>query len=168
MDKQKIIDAYNSRQRAVRNVKRVKADVNLVFQKKLTLMEDLRESEDFKEHERLENELEMVKTEINSLNDDLKKAEEALQEAESRYSQTRKDFRKEYTKWTDKRWQKLKDYAKQADDLNDELTEVADIAFKYAGLPAIKATGSFRRVLAGKGDVRFTPEKRLQQMKKAV
>ena len=168
MKTQPIIDAYNSKQRAERHIKRVKKEVDSVFKKKRKLIEDLRESDDFQEHERLENELEKVKDEVHSLNDDLKKAEKALKDSENRYSEAQNEFRKEYTKWADKRWQKLKAIAKQADDLNDELTEVAEVAHRYANLPAIKAPGNFRRQLTGRIDVRFTPEKRLQKLKKAV
>lgn len=168
MNTQNIIDAYNSKQRAERHVKRVKKEIDSVFKKKRKLMEDLRESDNFREHERLENELEKVKAEVHSFNDDLNKAEKAVKDAENRYSEARTEFRKVYTKWADKRWQKLKTIAKQADDLNDELTEVAEVAHRYANLPAIKAPGNFRRQLTGRIDVRFTPEKRLQSLKKAV
>ena len=136
---EKIASAFSEKESLSANIGMIQSQINKLFADRKNLKETQAVAEDFHESERIIEKVARIDDEIRNLNKQYNTHVNDLEASEAKFQTIRKDYLKALYKDVSKRWDELKEIAKKADAINDELSQMGEFAHRYTGVYMVRA-----------------------------
>ena len=143
-----IEQAFRNKKRIENEISMLQSKLNKLFSDRKELKFQITQTDDFHSGEELTEKLLNIEQELRETNSLYNDQVNELEQAEAKFSAIKADFLSKHYNEVQKRWDKLQELAKQADQVNAELTEMGEYAYRYAGMYTVSAD-PFHRNLAG-------------------
>lgn len=153
-----IEQAFRNKKRIENEISMLQSKLNKLFSDRKELKFQITQTDDFHSGEELTDRLLNIEQELRETNSLYNDQVNELEQAEAKFGVLKTDFLSKHYSEVQKRWDKLQELAKQADQINAELTEMGEYAHRYTGMYSVTAD-PFHRNLA-------ESEKNLEKLKR--